>query len=510
MKKKTLVYLLVFSLICSTGCGSGSGDRVLVSKYLYDSGVENPQRFDVVVFRFPADPIDDGVPTNYIKRLLGLAGETIAIFMGQLFVLPPNAIDYPDPKALGGEHSTKLDWWEPPYQHLNDSKAIEKFRNGVGKTGLEGTQFQIIRKPPSVMLAMRRIVYDNDHQAKDLEKAGFPPRWASEKGANSWSTDDSKKFSSDGSSENVEWLRYRHILRPSSWPTFGNEDKNPQLITDFLGYNSHISQGRPFPYFGSNWVGDLMLEFELEVVESNGQVYVELRQGVDHFQVRFDLSNGRCKLMRLSQSKDGKASETELDSAETSVKSPGRYRIRFSNFDHRLTLWINGSLVWGHGVDYSPPYQYDAKDQIWVNTGPLKSDLKPANIGSVGAAIKVAHIHLWRDTYYVRTPGGGGLLNDYDPHLQRGIVADDPRREHRSYEQIAATNEQFWRNPSEWNTYKEIGVTTLYVQPGHFLCLGDNSPESSDGRSWGLVPQRLMLGRALVVYYPFTRAGFIR
>ena len=51
---------------------------------------------------------------------------------------------------------------------------------------------------------------------------------------------------------------------------------------------------------------------------------------------------------------------------------------------------------------------------------------------------------------------------------------------------------------------------TLYVQPGHYLCLGDNSQASSDSRDWGLVPERLMLGRALLVYYPFQRAGAIR
>jgi signal peptidase I len=53
-------------------------------------------------------------------------------------------------------------------------------------------------------------------------------------------------------------------------------------------------------------------------------------------------------------------------------------------------------------------------------------------------------------------------------------------------------------------------VATWYVQPDHFLCMGDNSPESSDGRSWGLVPKRLLLGRAMMVYYPFARAGRIR
>ena len=50
----------------------------------------------------------------------------------------------------------------------------------------------------------------------------------------------------------------------------------------------------------------------------------------------------------------------------------------------------------------------------------------------------------------------------------------------------------------------------MYVQPGHYLCLGDNSQASSDSRDWGLVPHRLMLGRALAVYYPIERIGPIR
>ena len=54
------------------------------------------------------------------------------------------------------------------------------------------------------------------------------------------------------------------------------------------------------------------------------------------------------------------------------------------------------------------------------------------------------------------------------------------------------------------------GVQTFFVQPGHYLCLGDNSSESSDSRFWGSVPERLLLGRALLVYFPFTRMGVIR
>src|SRR5262249_61189043 len=57
--------------------------------------------------------------------------------------------------------------------------------------------------------------------------------------------------------------------------------------------------------------------------------------------------------------------------------------------------------------------------------------------------------------------------------------------------------------PETWDGLRRLPVLTMYVQPEHYLCLGDNSPESSDGRSWGTVPKRLLLGRALLVYYPF-------
>jgi hypothetical protein len=91
-------------------------------------------------------------------------------------------------------------------------------------------------------------------------------------------------------------------------------------------------------------------------------------------------------------------------------------------------------------------------------------------------------LKLWRDTYYTRmTPAG----DDY-PRLDDKDLAD----------------------PDAWGPLRRLEPLTLYVQPGHYLCLGDNSPHSSDSRAWGLVPDRLMLGRALVVYYPFTNHRF--
>ena len=38
-----------------------------------------------------------------------------------------------------------------------------------------------------------------------------------------------------------------------------------------------------------------------------------------------------------------------------------------------------------------------------------------------------------------------------------------------------------------------------------YFAMGDNSTDSLDGRAWGFVPENEIIGRALLVYYPFTK-----
>ena len=190
----------------------------------------------------------------------------------------------------------------------------------------------------------------------------------------------------------------------------------------------------------------------------------------DDHQARFDLATGTCKLFRLSDD-----SERELASQPTTVRGPGSYRLRFADFDDRLTVWVGDSLPFGDGIVFDPP-----KDK-----GPRKeNDLeRPASVGVQNAAVRVNHLQVWRDTYYTMSVNGPDATLD---------------------------KKEYWAEPKEWGPLRKIGFRTLYVQPGHYLCMGDNSPESSDGLTWGLVPDRLLLGRALLVYWPANRAGRIR
>lgn len=81
------------------------GEYILVNKISYLIG--NHQRGDSVILKFPGDPEHK----KYIKRVIGLPGETLEIKKGEVhingkkldeFYLPKNILTYPDSKTAIG------------------------------------------------------------------------------------------------------------------------------------------------------------------------------------------------------------------------------------------------------------------------------------------------------------------------------------------------------------------------------------------------------------------------
>lgn len=473
-------------LVLAAGCGESysSGDRVLVSKCAYDTGITPPKRYEVVVFKYPVAPMENNTPKNYIKRLLGLPGELLGIFFGRLYHRVPddNGPAFYDDRKDGKVKAE--DVWRKHFMHV-DEDTDDLLKNG---------KFKILRKPPSVMLALRRNVYDNDFQAKDLKETyKLADRWAPAAGS-AWKNDKATGFTTESKAGNaVDWLRYQHLVRPDGVLQGGMEVR-PMLILDSLDYNTLQVQGEGGNmnnaiFSQAHWVGDLMLECNVEATEAKGEFWLELSKGADRFRARFDFASGECTLFR--EGLDKKA--VELAKKPTRAKGPGNYLIRFANIDARLTVWVDRELPFADGFEYHPPEVREKGEEITdadllKRRGPNpENDLQPASLGVSGAAVKVTHLRLSRDIYY-RTRIDGHSTTDYD------VVPDRAD----------------WTNPENFGKFRGLNATTLYVQPGHFLCLGDNSQSSSDSRVWGVVPERLMLGRALVVYYPLERMGAIR
>ncbi len=47
--------------------------------------------------------------------------------------------------------------------------------------------------------------------------------------------------------------------------------------------------------------------------------------------------------------------------------------------------------------------------------------------------------------------------------------------------------------------------TKEFIPKNHYYAMGDNSDESSDSRRWGFVPEKSLVGKAIFIYWPFSK-----
>jgi signal peptidase I len=484
---------------------SFSGDRIIVGKFCYDLG--EPERWDVIVFKFPGDAVQ-----NYIKRLIGLPNETILIVGGNVYA-----------KAEGAD------------------------------------DFEISRKPPHKLNVLLQLVDDTDHIPQELIDLGWPSRWqealssASEKPA--WQVEDGgRAFVTDGAADRDAWLLYRHLVPSySDWVLIEQQKRLPtdihtrvgQLIPDFYAYNayhdvlentpdgarpaSYLTPDRTYSHlydpslpgpgeapapesFGQHWVDDLAVECVADADGSEGELLLMVVRAGRKYQCRIKVADGQATLSMTDTDGqplgfDGGEGDNlvETRTATTSVRGPGSYRLRLSNCDHELLLWVNGSVVKFDGPTTYPGAELE--QPAFSAEDPL--DLAPVRIGSRGAAVRLTGLRVYRDKYYIAT-NSNGEGNDYiDLVSAPGFV----------YEQEAIpailSNPDLWQSTNMFagNNRREVDFV---LGKDQFLPLGDNSPQSFDGRFWlprndprfdqphNYVERDLLIGKALLIYWPHT------
>ncbi len=80
------------------GCEAGTSDRVLANRFIYR--FRDPERGDIVVFRTPEEAIERcGAGGTFVKRLIGIPGDRIAMTRG---VLQVNGKRMDEPYVNGG------------------------------------------------------------------------------------------------------------------------------------------------------------------------------------------------------------------------------------------------------------------------------------------------------------------------------------------------------------------------------------------------------------------------
>lgn len=320
------------------------GDRILVLKYLYC--FFEPRRFDVVVFKNPRDPTQ-----NYIKRLIGLAGDTIWLADGDVFAGPTNST------------------WQ------------------------DADKFAIQRKPEDVQRAVWQPVYHSEYIPIDPSRVrgGWLPPWSGE----GWEVAGRRSYRAD--SPNPTALVYQAPARAVNDRNAYNESREDEAR----------KRGRPVYVYD---VSDIRLAAAVKPDAGGLDTTIHLECRDHEFEAVLEENSVQLRMRLLG----GDHEWTVLDSGSLSTFAPaGKVTdIEFWHADQALWLWINGSRVaygtydwnpserlkWATGLSGEDAAKSDSGNQ-YVGTAnspkPLRLEWRFRN-----SAVTLHRVELDRDLYY--------------------------------------------------------------------------------------------------------------
>ncbi|MEK6246544.1 MAG: S26 family signal peptidase, partial [Planctomycetales bacterium] len=187
----------------------------------------------------------------------------------------------------------------------------------------------------------------------------------------------------------------------------------------------------------------------------------------------------------------------------------------FANVDNQLLLWINGSLA----ADPMYPALNNVIPKSNLQNG---GDLAPVGVGSNKANVKISRLCVKRDVYYIaiKKKSDGGWFTEYvsgpllEPYWHKDAV--------RSATRQVMTSKKNWPRWFAEMRSRKFSLSKFSEKDrgkDQFLALGDNSPQSKDGRLWATesaqysnfyVERELLIGKALVIYWPLSHIQFVR
>jgi len=360
------------------------GDRILVLKCIYQ--FFEPKRWDVVVFKNPLNP-----DINYIKRLIGLPGETIEIIDGDIYI------------------------------------------NG-----------KIQKKPPKVQKELWMAVYDNVYQPVRPRQGNF--------NGHTWKlpldTDDSN------------WIIDKNK------PTMLNLDCPIGQINQF-SYSTSLGNGFRATYAYNNvgyyrfrpFCSDLMVRLCARSPQRDNFLAIQLSK----YGIKYRAPVTADGYMKIEKIQDSNKTQT-LKTKKMDFRIENTpILLKFANVDHILKFNAGEeTLIYDLGVNPR-------------DAGEIRAEIQP-KVTILGAGkLNVSHLAIFRDIHYTSSKYGNSRGNG-----------------------------------------RAVQGSPFTLDKKQFFVLGDNSPNSEDGRWWnrkgignngtvfppGIVPQEYLMGKAMVVYWP--------
>ena len=435
-----------------------AGDRILVLKYLY--AIRDPARFDVIVFKNPSNPAD-----NYIKRLIGLPGEQIALADGDVFV----RTDAQNQTTSSTDAGERAKLWEQPGWHVQRKDAIT-----------QRTVWQ--------------TVYDSAFAPMPPAAVAAPWR-PSEPGG--WNMSSAREYHYEGAG--AAQLVFDQTVRRSSAQVGRGGRSMLWTIDDYYPYDEpYYEQG-----LGRFPVADMRLRCGFEPARDGQSISMLLTARGHEF--RATLGGGKAGIAwRKPLGAAGVKAEWEsVASADAPALPAGKVsNVEFWHVDQSVQVWLDDKLVVKFEYDWSPG------ERLRFATGrPLTELLGAQQTNAQGRNVLMDPAIYEPGRAAVRFAFEGGAFTLYRVGLDRDLHYQPTSKGHGSGISGLGTSP----------------YAPLILSPDQFFACGDNSPASLDGRLWedvdpwvnqhfpapagpypaaGVIHRDLLLGRAFFVYWP--------
>ena len=471
-----------------SGVPNSHGDQLLVQKHVYD--LREPERWEVVVFRNPASPGE-----AYVKRVTGLPGDRIQIINGEIFIngkisrksfeqqlamrIPVCNIHY-----LADDDDWQLPWeldngWSADDGILVTGAVTAATQSATRQLDPTKSEASTVAPKETQWLRFRNWRWFGGHHLAETP------------------------LSDDESLADWAALKERYDSMPITWTSRLDFDKERRVlrcegvmpddlqrdllrqatsaefktaiyrlaalshlspVTDRYGYNAMVSSPEYI-------VSDLMLRSRLAWQSQPELVQVQIPVGNDVFGLVINLQTTQVELIDIDERSVIRSGRFEPAATATATDktAPGELLLEVSNFDQQVVVAINGTPCfdpfeiqdidltngdWEATVAAGPGQRMDAGKAMQIA---IKAEQQRRwALGVKGGSVRIEDLEMFRDVFY--TPG---------------------RRRH-------AVDSEFT------------------IPAGCYFVQGDNSPVSSDSRSWPdpCVPHRMLIGRPFLVHLP--------
>lgn len=436
-----------------TNVPRNEGDQLLVFKHAYY--LKPPERWDVAVFQNPMKSTQ-----AYVKRVVGLPGESVQIKDGDLYINGKIAR-----KDLKTQRAIRLVVYDHHFRPEND----EFFQPRLIPVESESPESQNSKSSHSWVAKGDGFTYDARNG--DTLRPSDSREWSWVKyqhwmrqgehyltsvSLDRWPAEIEKPepvLSRIQYNEKDKELSYKGAMSADDCHHFLNQTEDEEFryaiallyekshvapILDHYAYNSGVENRSAVP------VHDLMFECDLKIDTREGEFAIEFFEGHHRFRNVFNFKERQISLFVDDQKQAVRTGQLDQQFRLESAK------IEMSVMDRQVLLAIDGQLV------YQP--------LLYSETSGLRKEIRvPVRLGANGGHMHLTNLKLYQDVHYTR----GKALNGVDEPYQ--------------------------------------------LDQQSYFVLGDNSPVSLDSRSWSdaKVEHKYLLGKPFLVHLP-SRQGEVK